>query len=97
MAYDDLYNFVPLRKGMSNAKVCTDDKSLCCLAEFVADLTDTTVFSLGIFLYSILFIIHIQFVLFKVFSRVTISKMEVLQDNLGDTHCILFSRLRLIF
>ena len=53
MAYDDLYNFVPLRKGMSNAKVCTDDKSLCCLAEFVADLTDTTVFSLGIFLHSI--------------------------------------------
>jgi len=49
MAYDDLYNFVPLRKGMSNAKVCTDDKSLCCLAEFVADLTDTTVFSLGVF------------------------------------------------
>ena len=59
MAYDDLYNFVPLRKGMSNAKVCTDDKSLCCLAEFVADLTDTTVFSLGIFLHYIIFIISL--------------------------------------
>ena len=42
-------------------------------------------------------IIYVQFVLFKVFSRVTTSKMEVLQGNLGEKHCILFSRLRLIF
>ena len=41
---------------MSNAKVCTDDRSLCCLVEFVADLTDKTVFSLGMFIQYILFI-----------------------------------------
>ena len=47
MAYDDLYNFVPLRNGMTAAKVCTDDKSFCCLAEFEVEFTNTTVFSLG--------------------------------------------------
>ena len=41
---------------MSNAKVCTDDKSLCCLVEFVADLTDKTVFSLGMLIQYILLI-----------------------------------------
>jgi len=49
VAYDDLYNFVPLRNGMTAAKVCTDDKSFCCLAEFEVEFTNTTVFSLGIF------------------------------------------------
>ena len=47
--YDDFYNFVPLKNGMESAKVCTDDQSFCCLAEFDADLSGSgsDVFSLG--------------------------------------------------
>ena len=45
--YDDIYNFVPLISGMESAKVCTDDQSFCCLAEFNADFNGSDVFSLG--------------------------------------------------
>ena len=45
--YDDLYNFVPLTTGSSSAKVCTDDGSFCCLAEYQAEFNHHTVFSLG--------------------------------------------------
>ena len=47
--YDDVYNFVPLKNGMESAKVCTDDQSFCCLAEFDADFSEKDVFSLGNF------------------------------------------------
>merc|ERR1712083_126752 len=46
--YDDIYNFVPLTSGSRVAKVCTDDSSLCCLAEFEAIFHNDT-FSLGVF------------------------------------------------
>ena len=45
--YGDLYNFVPLRSNMSEAKVCTDTGDFCCLAELEAEFTPDTVFSLG--------------------------------------------------
>ena len=47
VVYDDIYNFVPLMSGMESAKVCTDDQSFCCLAEFNADFNGSDVFSLG--------------------------------------------------
>ena len=47
VVYDDVYNFVPLKNGTEVAKVCTDDQSFCCLAEFNADFHGSDVFSLG--------------------------------------------------
>ena len=48
VVYDDVYKFVPLKNGIEMAKVCTDDQSFCCLAEFDADFKNgSDVFSLG--------------------------------------------------
>ena len=49
MVYDDLFTFVPLLPASQTAKVCVDEGRFCCLAEFSAEMTNTTVFSLGAF------------------------------------------------
>eukprot|EP00092_Neocalanus_flemingeri_P008400 GFUD01009056.1.p1 GENE.GFUD01009056.1~~GFUD01009056.1.p1 ORF type:complete len:524 (-),score=153.49 GFUD01009056.1:111-1682(-) len=48
IVYDDLYNFVPLTSDMTNAKVCTDDMTFCCIAEYEASFS-SSIFSLGVF------------------------------------------------
>ena len=48
VVYDDVYNFVPLTSDMTSAKVCTDDQSFCCIAEYAAAFSSST-FSLGVF------------------------------------------------
>ena len=48
VVYDDTYNFVQLKSSENKAKVCSDDQTFCCLAEFDADFT-SDVFSLGVF------------------------------------------------
>ena len=48
VVYDDVYKFVPLKNGIDMAKVCTDDQSFCCLAEFDAAFNNgSDIFSLG--------------------------------------------------
>jgi len=48
VVYDDLYNFVPLTSDMTSAKVCTDDVTFCCIAEYEASFS-SSIFSLGVF------------------------------------------------
>jgi len=48
VVYDDLYNFVKLTSDGTSAKVCTNDGSLCCLANYDAQF-ELDVFSLGVF------------------------------------------------
>jgi len=48
VVYDDLYRFVKLNTEDTMAKVCTDDASLCCIAEYSA-VFGSDVFSLGVF------------------------------------------------
>merc|ERR1712212_1381635 len=48
IVYDDVYNFVPLTSDMTSAKVCTDDQSFCCIAEFESTFSSST-YSLGVF------------------------------------------------
>jgi len=48
IVYDDVYNFVPLTNDMTSAKVCTDDQSFCCIAEYEASFSSST-YSLGVF------------------------------------------------
>jgi len=45
--YDDVFNLVPLNPSFKSAQVCTDDGSLCCLADYDADFQEP--FSLGVF------------------------------------------------
>jgi len=48
VVYDDVYNFVPLTSDKTSAKVCTDDLTFCCLAEYQASFS-SSIFSLGVF------------------------------------------------
>ena len=48
VVYDDQFTFVPMDPTSRSAKVCTEDGSLCCLADFIFEEADE-IFSLGVF------------------------------------------------
>ena len=48
VVYNDTFRFIPMEPRSSSAKVCTEDGSLCCLADFTYHQRED-VFSLGVF------------------------------------------------